>query len=97
MFTLVASAFPTRFVSFVSLVSLVSFVSIVSLCQLVHKKGRCSGGASSAVSLSRIQWQDDKSEGTPRIVDTPTCTIRARFFISLAGPYVSFKWLTPCA
>ena len=43
MFTLVASAFPTRFVSFVSLVSLVSLVSIVSLCHLVHKKGRCSG------------------------------------------------------
>ena len=38
-----ARAFPMKFVSFVSLVSL---VSVVSLCQLVHKKGRCSGNAS---------------------------------------------------
>jgi hypothetical protein len=30
-------AFPMRFVS---------LVSVVSLCQLVHKKGRCSGDAS---------------------------------------------------
>ena len=47
-----ASAIPMRFVSFVSLVSL---VSVVSLLYLVHKKGKCSEGASSRNGLLIMQ------------------------------------------
>ena len=53
-----ASAIPMRFVSFVSLVSLVSLVSVVSLLYLVHKKGKCSGGASSRNGFLIIQSRE---------------------------------------
>jgi hypothetical protein len=54
----VLSAFSMRFVALVALVALVtlatlvSLVSVVSLCQLVHKKGSCSGDVSYPISCT---------------------------------------------
>jgi hypothetical protein len=49
---LVALVTLATLVSFVSFVSFVSLVSVVSLCQLVHKKGSCSGDVSYPISCT---------------------------------------------
>jgi hypothetical protein len=57
---LVTLATLATLVSFVSFVSLVSLVSVVSLCQLVHKKGSCSGDTSYSRNSPLMIHQEER-------------------------------------